>query len=123
MPVSGREATHDLVGVASAFVAILIYQHFMPRIADIRTATPFNTDIESAERAALVASSGFVLVTAGLSRSIEVFILGGLAIVVVDFMTKHANAVHPDTGKMASPEPQATGLSESFPMPDYQDVG
>lgn len=123
MPVSGREATHDLVGVGAAFAAILIYQHFMPRIADIRTAEPFNTDIESSERAALFASSGFVLVTAGLTKSIEVFIIGGLAIVLIDFVTKHANAVHPDTGKMASAEPQAGGTSESFPMPDYANAG
>ena len=123
MAIGGREAMHDLIGGAAAVVAIEIYRHFVPNMSDVRTATPFNSDIESAERQALVASTGFVLVTAGLTRSLEVFIIGGLAIVALDYATKHANAVHPDTGKMASATPTATGLSESFPMPDYGNVG
>lgn len=123
MPIGGREAMHDLIGVAGAVVAVEIYRHFVPNMSDIRTAQPFNTDIESAERQALMASTGFLLVTAGLTRSLEVFIIGGLAIIAIDFATKHANAVHPDTGKMASPAPTAAGVSESYPMPDYANVG
>lgn len=123
MAIGGREAMHDLIGVAAAVAAIEIYRHFLPNMSDIRTATPFNTDIETAERQALFASSAFVLVTAGLSRSLEVFIVGGLAVIMLDYATKHANAVHPDTGKMAAATPTATGLSESYPMPDYANVG
>jgi hypothetical protein len=117
--VSRGEATHTLIGVGAAFVGIMIYNHFLPSIADIRTAEPFNPDVETAERQALFASTAFVLVTAGLTKSIEVFIVGGLGIVLVDYITKHANAVHPDTGKMVDQTPRASGLSESFPMPDY----
>jgi len=125
MAVSGREAIHDLIGVGAAFVGIEIYNHFLPSISDARTAQPFNTDLETAERQALFASTAFLLVTATVTKSVEVFIIGGLAIVLIDFINKHANAVHPDTGRMASPAPQAAGISESFPMPDYatSDVG
>lgn len=119
MAVGRSEATHTLIGVGAAFVGIMIYNHFLPSIADIRTAQPFNPDVETAERQALFASTAFVLVTAGLTRSIEVFIIGGVAIVLVDYIAKHANAVSPDTGKMVQPTPTASGLSESFPMPDY----
>jgi len=118
MPVSGREATHILIGVGGAFAAILIYNHFLPALADVRQAESFNTDIEAAERQALAASTGFVVVTAGLSRSIEVFIIGGAAIILVDFMVKHANAVHPATGKLNT-DATGGGVSTSFPMLDY----
>lgn len=118
MPVGQREAIHDLVGVATAFAAIMIYNHFLPSLADVRTAQAFDPDIEAAERTALVASTGFVLVTAGITQSLEVFIIGGLAIVAVDFAMKHANAVNPDTGKLAM-QPALSGVSTSFPMPDY----
>lgn len=118
MPVSGREATHILVGVGAAFGGILIFNHFLPCLADVRQAEPFNGDIEAAERQALAASTGFVLVTAGVARSVEVFIIGGAAILLVDFMVKHANAVHPATGKLAN-DATGGGVSTSFPMPDY----
>jgi hypothetical protein len=61
---------------------------------------------------------------AGFARSAEVFAVGGLVLVALDFATKHANAVHPDTGKMAAMGPDAVtaGSSQSFPMPDYANM-
>jgi hypothetical protein len=105
----------SLVGVAAAAGSLLIFNHFVPGVADQRQVKPFNGDLESAEREALFASTGFVLVTAGLMKSLRVFIIGGVAIIAVDFAMKHANAVDPSTGKMAS----STEVAQSYPMPDY----
>jgi hypothetical protein len=115
MPARGSNITS--LGVLVGIVDVLIWRHFVPVTADIRTATPFNGDIESAERTALLAGTAFTLVVAGFARSAEVFAVGGLVLVALDFSTKHANAVNPDTGKVASAVP--AGVSESFPMPDY----
>jgi hypothetical protein len=111
-----RDGMETLVGVGAAAGALLIYNHFVPGVADVRQVDAMNPDIESAEREALFASSAFVLVTAGVMRSLRTFIIGGVAIVAVDFAIKHANAVDPNTGKMA---PAESATATSYPMPDY----
>jgi hypothetical protein len=115
--VSG-EGTKILAGTIAGLASIMVFDYVMPPNEDIRASTPFNSDIESMEREALAISVGLVLITAGVMRSVEVFIIGGAVIIGVDFATKHANAINPDTGKMASPSPM-TSVSTSFPMADY----
>jgi hypothetical protein len=105
-------------GVMVAIVDVLIWRHYVPNVCDVRTATPYNTDVEAAERMALTAGTIFTLVAAMYAHSMEVFALGGLVLVALDMSTKHANAVNPDTGKMNAAS-QTNDLSDSFPMPDY----
>lgn len=109
----GNELT---VGILVGAVDVLIWRHFVPNVADIRTATQFNGDIESAERTALMVGTGFTLLTAGFARSAKVFAIGGIILAGLDFATKHANAVNPNTGKM---EAAQSAESTSYPMPDY----
>lgn len=107
-----------MFGILVGVVDVMIWRHFVPPVSDIRTADAFNVDIEKAERTALLVGTGFTLVTAGLARSAEVFAIGGLILVALDFATKHANAVNPDTHTMQ----QVTGSqdeSTTYPMPDY----
>lgn len=108
-----------LVGTVTGVASILIFDHLVPPYEDVRNASPFNGDVESMERMALGLSTGLVIVTAGLMRSVEVFIIGGAFIVAIDFMTKHANALNPDSGKMGTPSVTA-GVSTSYPLPAYQ---
>ena len=102
-----------LVGIADA----LIWRHFVPNVSDVRVAEAYNKDIEKAERTALLVGSGFTLVVAGFARSAEVFAIGGLVLVGLDFATKHANAVTPHTGKVAQEMP--VDQSTAYPMTDY----
>lgn len=118
MPRNPGSAT--ALGVMVGIVDVLIWRHFVPNVADVRTARPFNGDIESAERTALLAGTVFTLVVAGFARSAEVFAVGGLVLVAMDFATKHANTVNPDTGKMADAAPGT--VADSFPMPDYANM-
>lgn len=125
MVVNGGGSRHGvtMIGILVGIVDVEIWRHFVPSVADIRTARPFNPDIESAERTALLTGTLFTLVVAGFTRSLEVFAIGGLALVALDYATKHANAINPDYGKMSSAQPRSSGLSESYPMPDYADAG
>ena len=111
------------LGVLVAVVNVLIWRHYVPAVADVRTAQPFNGDVESAERIALATGTLFTLVVAWFAHSVEVFAVGGLVLVALDYSTKHANAVHPDTGKMADADVPVSTLSDSFPMPDYANAG
>lgn len=118
MPVGGRTSGITSLGVLVGIVDVLIWRHFVPQHADIRTAQPFNSDVESSERTALLVGTAFTLIVAGFARSAEVFAVGGIVLVGLSFATKQANTVNPDTGKMAQAAP--AGVSDSFPMPDYQ---
>lgn len=103
--------------VAAAVVAvadIAIFQHFTPPITDIKEAAPFNKTLEGSERTALLVATGFTLLTAGVMKSAEIFVVGGAVIIGLDFAIKHANAHNPATGSLET----ADGAT-SYPMPDY----
>lgn len=110
-----------LIGVGVAIGNILVYSHFVPPVTDVRVAEPFDSDVENAERKALIYTIALTSLVSLLTRSKEVFIIGGVAIIAEDFTITHANAVNPDTGKMASPTAPSLDISnvESFPMTDY----
>lgn len=111
------------VGVLVAFGDFLIFQHFMPPVADVRAADQFNPIAEGSERTALLVATGFTILVSGFVRSFDTFIIAGAAVVLMDFAFKHAVAVHPDTGTMAGPA-QAMSMGDNVhPMPSYEDVG
>jgi hypothetical protein len=118
MPIN-RHAVE--LGVLVGLVNVFIFTHNLPPVSDVRSATPFNAQVESAERTALLESTILTLVVAGFARSVETFMIGGLVVVGVDFVYKHANAVNPNTNQMV-PAGQA-GLNQaqpqSHPLPDY----
>jgi len=107
------------LGVFVGLVDTVLFLHFLPPVADVRSAQPFNRDIESSERTALLATTAFTLLVAGFARSWDTFIIGGAVIVGVDFAFKHANAVHPDTGKMTVAPEQNLGSVTN--LPSYSD--
>lgn len=113
------------VGLAEAAAVYVIYQSALPNHADIRSADPHNTDVEaSRKRAAWKAASILGLVFL-ITQDLNSFLIGGAALTGIDLMVKHANAVHPATGKMAGSAAQVPGdsveLETATPLPDYSD--
>lgn len=107
------------LGVIVGLVNTVVFLHFLPPVADVKAAPPFNNDIETSERTALLATTAFTLLVAGFARSVETFMIGGAVIVGVDFAYKHANAVLPGTSKMVPPAAQSMDVGTAHPMPDY----
>lgn len=115
------------IGLAEAAAVYVIYQSALPNHADIRSAPAHNTDIEAARKKAAWKSAavlGFIFL---ISRDVNSFLIGGLALGGVDFMAKHSNGVNPMTGKLST-APAAGGAisaagdnSAAYPMPDYAD--
>src|SRR5215469_17038054 len=112
------------LGVLLGLGNTLIFMHNLPPVSDVRAAQPFNPQVESGERTALLETTALTLLVAGFARSIETFIVAGAVIIAVDFTYKHANAVNPSTNKMV-PAGQA-GLnqassdnSSAYPLPNY----
>src|ERR1700678_4436005 len=97
MPVN-RHAVE--LGVFVGLVDTIIYLHFLPPVADIKTFPPNNKDVETSERTALLTTTAFTLLVAGFARSWDTFIIAGAVIVATDFAFKHANAYNPETKSM-----------------------
>lgn len=116
MPIN-RHAVE--LGVFVGLVNTLIYLHFMPPVTDVKGAEPFNTDIETSERTALLFTTAFTLLVAGFARSFETFMIGGAVIVGVDFAYKHANAVIPGTSKMTPAAAGSMDAGQTHPLPNY----
>jgi hypothetical protein len=112
------------VGLAEAAAVYVIYQSALPNHSDIRSADPHNTDVEaSRKRAAWKAASILGLVFL-ITQDLNSFLIGGAALAGIDLMVKHANAVHPATGKTAGPAAAsgAVELDTATPLPDYADA-
>lgn len=119
MPSLNRHAVE--VGVLTAVGNLLIFQHFMPPITDIKVSDQFNPFVESSERTALLVATAFSAVVAGGIKSWDTFLVAGVAIVVIDFAYKHANAVNPDTGTMAASGGGTMDTSSLHPLPNYEE--
>lgn len=105
-----------MVGLANT----IIFLHFLPPVADVRSADAFNQQIESSERTALMATTALTLLVAGFARSIETFMIAGAVVVGVDFAFKHANAVNPSTNKLMANSGAGIGGGDNVhPLPDY----
>jgi hypothetical protein len=111
------------VGVLAGVANLLIFQHFMPPVSDVKTADQFNSLIEGSERTALFVSIATTAIISGAVKSWDTFLVGGAIIVAIDFAYKHANAVHPDTGTMQAPGSTDMSGGNLHPLPDYTEVG
>lgn len=105
------------VGVIGAVGEFLIFNHFLPPVLDVRANEPYNSEIEKAERTALIVGTAFLLLLTAFTRRSETFAIVGGALVGVDFAYKHANAVHPASGTMQRDQAEQTMYS----LPDFDD--
>jgi hypothetical protein len=118
------------VGLAEAAAVYVIYQSALPSHIDIRAADPHNRDVEAARKAAAWKSAAVLGVVFLMTKDVNSFLIGGLALGGIDMMVKHANGVHPGTGKLAAPgapQTQQTNApagdnAAAFPLPDYADT-
>jgi len=115
------------IGIAEAAAVFVIYQSQLPNHADIAAAAPHDATIETARKKAAWTSAAVIGFVFLLSRDLNSFLFGGLALGAVDMMAKHANGVNPATNKVAAaPGSSITGAAmepndTAFPVADYAD--
>src|SRR6266567_2007365 len=112
------------VGLAEAAAVYVIYQSAVPNHSDIRSADPHNTDVEAGRKRAAWKAASILGLVFLITQDLNSFLIGGAALAGIDLMVKHANAVHPGTGKMAgAAQPADAGdLDTATPLPDYSDA-
>jgi hypothetical protein len=95
------------LGAAVAAMTYGVYSYSLPSMATVQATLPHDEAIESGRKRAAWTSAIVVSAVALMTRDKTVFTLGGLMIVALDWHARHANAVHPDTGKMTLATPKA----------------
>jgi hypothetical protein len=107
------------IGVGIGAVDAFIFSQHLPPMADIRTATPQNDDVDVSRRQATglcIAVNGFVSL---ITRDWNVFLIGGIVVVGLSYITAHANSINPATGKMDIGTNTLSPDQTTYPLPDY----
>lgn len=121
-PSKLNESSAITVGLATAAAVYSIYSSALPNMTDIRASASHNEDVDKERKAAAVKSAAVISVVFLISRDLNAYIIGGLALVGVDYMYKHSNGVNPNTGKLdvsSDGQSVAPGLAVAYPMPTY----
>src|SRR5258706_15571780 len=111
------------IGLGEAAGVYAIYGAALPNHADIRSADPHNVDIEASRKAAAWKSAAILGLVFLITQDLNSFLIGGAALGGIDYLTKHANGVHPATGKLSGPDAGVPADNDvAFPLPDYSDM-
>lgn len=90
------------VGLASAALAVAIFQGATPKLADGRSAPPNDQDYEASTRLAAWTAAGVVAGISLLAKDPTVFTIGGAVVIGLTWWHRHANLVDPSSGKAAA---------------------
>lgn len=111
-------------GVLEAIGIYLIYNHSLPGLHDVKSAPQHDDTLESTRRTAGIESAVLLGAVFALTRDFNALIIGGVSLLAVDSMYKHANAVNPGTGKAdmsGGRQSISPTLATSYALPDYSD--
>lgn len=85
------------LGLTTGVLVYGIYQMQLPTATDVRLAESGQADVQAAERGATWMSAAVVSGVALISKSPEVFVIGGMFTVGLAWMYRHADTVNPIT--------------------------
>jgi hypothetical protein len=97
-----------------------IFQVNLPSITEVRAADMGNKDIDSAERAATWESAGLVSTISLIAKDPTIFLIGGAITIALAWKYRHANAVHPLTGKATGALTGAAVMGAQMPSAPAQ---
>jgi hypothetical protein len=116
------------IGIGIGVVDLFIFEKALPSMADVRTANPGNTDVETARKQATITAVAVNGLVSVMTRDWNVFLIGGAITASMSWLYVHANAVNPSTGKMSEGTPVMGGSNANsdqtamYPLPDYGDA-
>lgn len=90
------------LGVATAALVYGVYTFSTPPTAVVHATQANDDNIDRGRKKAAWFSAAVVSGIALLTRDKTIFVLGGLMLIGLDWHTRHANAVSPETGQVVS---------------------
>jgi len=90
------------IALATGAVVYGIFQTQMPPTAEQRVTMPGNQHLAASRKTATWTAAAVVAGISLIAADPAIFIVGGAMVVAEDFICRHANAVHPQTGKVVA---------------------
>src|SRR5579862_4116155 len=91
-----------LVGAVTVVTVVAIYGKSLPDTATMHATQANDRNLDAARKKATLTSIGIIGAISLITRDVNVFILGGLTTVALDYHCRHANATSPTTGELVS---------------------
>lgn len=91
-----------MFGIATIILVNAVYDKELPDTATIHATDPGDVNIDMARKKATLTSAGLVSAIALLTKDVNIFVLGSVALFALDMHTRHANATNPETGSLVS---------------------
>lgn len=89
-----------MASLATVGVVYGVYSYNLPSVTEVHGAMPHNINVSSSRKKAAISAAAAAGALFLLSRDPNVFMAGAATFVVLDWSYRHANAVHPETGKL-----------------------
>lgn len=90
--------------IGTAGLVYAIYALNVPNLGLIHATDPHDRNVEASRKKAAIEAGLAAAAVSILTKDLNPWILGGGAIIVSDWWIRHANATHPETGAMVSPD-------------------
>src|SRR5882757_2290428 len=94
-----RPDSATMVGLMGAAGVFLIYNNALPSAASIRATQQHDMDVEAARKKAAWESVLLIGLVFLVARDFNSYIITGGALVGIDYLYKHENAINPMTQK------------------------
>lgn len=101
-------------GLATVGLVYGVYQIQLPSVTDVRAAPPQDGHVQRSERTATWTAAALVSAVSLIARDMNIFVLGGSAVVAMAWYYRHADHVNPVT-KVAN---SAANSAHADSMPD-----
>lgn len=106
-----------MVALATGALVWGSYTHNLPDTATIHQTEPYNTNIDAGRKKAMWTSAAIVGGAFLLTHDANVFMVGAGSFLLLEWMARHANATHPNTGKVMA-RSASDALSSGYAQQD-----
>jgi hypothetical protein len=89
--------------LATGAVVVGIFQVHVPTTAETRITPPNNSAIQKSRRQATILSLAIAGGLSLMAKDPSIFVVGGTIAVVLDTISRHADATHHQTGQLVAP--------------------
>jgi hypothetical protein len=109
-----------IAGLAVVGLVYAVYNLNLGSVAAAHATDPNHPVLESSRKKAGLTSLAMVAAITLITKDANVGILGGGAIILMEFSARHAIMAHPQSGQLVNPNPNAAYEPAENVIPFYQ---
>lgn len=112
-----------MASVATVGLVVAAYQYSLPSVAEVQATDAHDGNVTTSRKKAMFTAVGVASGMFLLTHDVNTFTAGGITLIALDWSYRHANSVHPGTGKLVPHTAMNTALDQGYVMPSTADAG